>query len=295
MSMRAISRSMVLPVVLCGLSVAPMMARAQNDGTNGPPKVLWIVREYTKPGKGGMMHEKTEGALVQALQSNHVNFHYLALTSLSGPDRALFLSGFASFADMETAEKSMDANPNPAAAAAIERANVADGDLLSSSDESTWVRRDDMSMNSHGLMGDRYMQISSYTVRPGHGAEWEELVKMVKAGYAKGVPDGSWDMFENHYGSTGEVYLVVTLLKSMSEVDGMLGSDKAFADAMGADGMKKMGELEARCIESQQRSLFAISPAMSNPPEEWVKAEPEFWAPKKLMTGKKKEEMKPMQ
>jgi hypothetical protein len=294
MKIPLMSRLVLVPVVLCTMSVAPMVVRAQDDGTAGPPKVLVVIREMVKPGRNGMMHERTEGEFAQLLRENHVDFHYLALTSLSGPDRALFFSGYSSMAEWEAADKRMGMS---SAAAAMDRANVADGDLLSESGESVWLRKDDLSMNPHDLKGDRYMQISQYFVKPGHVAEWEELVKMVKEGYAKGVPEASWVMFEQRYGPSGNAYIVVTPLKSLAEVDGMLGSGKAFADAMGESGMKKMGQLEASCVESWQMNLFAFSPRMSNPPEQWVKDEPDFWAPKKMMPMKKdekKDTMKPM-
>jgi hypothetical protein len=250
----------------------------------------------TKPGKSGMLHEKTEGAFVAAIKANHLDIRYLALTSLSGPDRALFLSGYPSLAAWEEERKATD--KNAAAAAALDHANVADGDLLAESAQSVWLRKDELSMNPHDLKGDRYMQISQYFVKPGHVAEWEELVKLVKEGYAKGVPEASWSIFEQRYGPSGNAYIVVTPLKSLGEVDGMLGSGKAFADAMGESGMKKMGQLEASCVESWQMNLFAFSPRMSNPPEQWVKDEPDFWGTKKMMMPMKKDEkketMKPM-
>jgi hypothetical protein len=279
------------------MSVAPMVVRAQDNGVAGPPKVLVVVREMTKPGRGGMMHERTEGAFLQALRANHVDDHYLAMTSMSGPDRALFFSGYASLAEWEAANKSMYANPNPTAADAIDRANVADGDLLSETAQSVWRRDDDLSMNEHGLHGDRYMEIEQFMVKPGRTAEWEELVKLVKDGYQKGIPDASWVTFEQVFGTAGNGYIVIIPLKSLAEVDEHHAGGKAFVDAMGKDGMKKLADLSAACIESQQTNLFAFSPKMSNPPEAWVKDEPDYWGTKKMMPMKKdekKDTMKPM-
>ena len=292
MKIMLISRFVMLPVVLCTMIVAPRVVRAQDDGTTGPPKVLLIVREMMKPGRNGMMHEKTEGAYVAAIKANHLDIHYLAMTSLSGPSRALFFSGYGSVAAWEDESKALD--KNVAGAAALDRANVADGDLLAEQAQSVWLRQDELSMNPHDLKGARYMQISQYFVKPGHVAEWEELVKLVKEGYTKGVPEASWVVYEQRYGPSGSAYIVLTPLKSLTEVDGMLGSGKAFSDAMGESGMKKMGQLEASCVESWQMNLFAFSPKMSNPPEQWVKDEPDFWAPKKMMTPVKKDEKKPM-
>ena len=63
MKLILILKSIFLPMVLCVASAAPSMMYAQNDGSDGPPKVLVIHREFTKPGKGGAQHQKTEGAL----------------------------------------------------------------------------------------------------------------------------------------------------------------------------------------------------------------------------------------
>jgi hypothetical protein len=288
-------KRMMVPAVLCAMSFAPRAVCAQDNGLNGPPKMLVVHREMLKPHRGGM-HEKTEGAFVAAVKANHVDIHYFAMTSMSGPDRALFFSGYGSMADWEADEMSM--GKHAAGLAAMDHANVADGDLLAETGQSVWLRQDELSMNPHDLKGDRYMQISQYMVKPGHVAEWEELVKLVKEGYAKGVPEASWVMFEQRYGPSGSAYVVLTPMKSLSEVDGMLSGGKAFADAMGEGGMKKMEQLEASCIESWQMNLFAFSPGMSNPPEQWVKDEPDYWGTKKKMMPMKKDEkkddMKPM-
>lgn len=278
MNTASISKFVLMPVVLCMVSAAPMMARAQGDGTNGPPKVLVIHREFTKPGKEGAAHEKTEGAFVDAVKANHGQLHYLAMTSLSGVDRALFFSGYPTFAAWE--EEELNVSKNPALASAMDSSNQADGDLLSATDKSVWVRRDDLSLNDTGIAHARYLQISQYVIRPGHSTEWEDAVKLLTAAYKKGVPEAHWTMFASRYGNLGNAYLVVTTVKSGSQMDQMLGSGKAFREAMGEEGMQKLQALESSAIQSQQTNLFAISPKMSNPLDTWVKADPDFWNPK---------------
>jgi hypothetical protein len=56
--------------------------------------------------------------------------------------------------------------------------------------------------------------------------------------------------------------------------------DKQFAENMGGEGMKKLSELESSAVEFTQTNLFLFNPAMSYPPDAWVKADPEFWKPK---------------
>jgi hypothetical protein len=277
-------------VALCGVlfsfsMVAPSYAAAQSDGVNGPPKVLFIEREFTKPGRDGALHEKSESEFVSALREAKAPMHYLALQSISGPNRALFLMGYSSFADM--AETHKDMAKIPGLNAKLDAMGVRDGDLLASESSSIWVLNTEQSMNMRGLTGDRLMEISKYVVKPGHGHEWDEVLKMVKDAYAKGVPDASWAMYDQAYGADGDAHLIIVPLKSMAEIDHNFTEDKNFMDAMGPDGMKKLEALMASCVESSMTNLFAFSPKMSNPPEAWVKAEPDFWRPKPMAPKKK--------
>jgi hypothetical protein len=288
----------LLTCVLLGLASGALAAlHAQDDGSNGPPKVLVIQREFTKPGKEGALHEKTEAAFLHALEEGHARPRYLAVVSLSGQPRALFLNGYPSFAAWEEENKGIE--NDAALSSALDRAYVADGDLLSETNQSVWMRREDLSLNSGNLDGARYMEFTQFLVRPGHMKDWDELVKMVQQGYRKGVPEANWTVFQQQYGTAANAFLVITPLKSLTEVDHMMTSDKGFTDAMGEEGMKRLRELEVVCIESEQTNLFRINPRMSYPREAWVKADPTFWKPKPVGTAKvattKKVQAKPAQ
>jgi hypothetical protein len=198
----------------------------------------------------------------------------------------LFFSGYASLAAWEEETKSV--YKDAALAAAMDRVNMADGDLLTEFDQSVWSRRDDLSFNAGNLQGDRYMEIIQFVIRPGHTSEWEEVVKMVQEGYKKGVPDANWAMFQMLYGTGGNTFIAVIKYKSLAEADKNMASNKQFADAMGEDGLKKLDELEAKCVESRQTNLFAFSPEMSYPPDAWTKAEPDYWKQPKAAPAAKK-------
>jgi len=281
--MKLTAKHIATGLMLCMLGSAGAIM-AQDDGTNGPPKVLFIVREMLKPGKGGAMHEKTEGAYLSTLAAHKAPIHYLAMNSITGVDRALFFSGYPSFAAMEDERKAM--GKMAGLMDALDHANVADGELLSETAESIWTRSDSMSYNAGNLKGKRYMEISQYFIKPGKGEEWEELVKLVKAAYMKGVPSASWSMYEEAYGTGGHAYLVLWPLSSMSDIDKNFASDKDFVAAMGKDGMKKLAELEAECVESTQTNLFSFSPKMSSPPQAWIDAEPDYWKAPKAAVAK---------
>jgi hypothetical protein len=269
--------SSTLPLLISLSFGAPFAVLAQDVLPTS--KVLVISREYTKPGKDGAPHQTVEGAYPRALAAGKIPLYYFAAVSLSGPPRALFFHGYSSFAEMAAANKA--ATSDSTLSATIDRTNAADADLLSSKDYSVWVKRDDLSLNPGFRVGSRYEEISQFVVRPGHYKEWEELVKMVIDGYKKGVPGAHWGTYEEAYGATGGLFLVITTIKVATELDTEEAQDKQFEEAMGTDDMKKMQELEAACVESRQTNLFVIDPKMSYPPEAWVKADPDFWTAKK--------------
>src|ERR1700687_5087245 len=126
--MNRFARSILAAFVL--LPVGGYVSAAAQDMSNPPlpPKVLVIGREYTKPGKSGVAHEKTESAFVQAMRRAKWPTHYLAVESLSGKSRALFLTGYDSF---EAWEKDQSAQQkNATLSADLARAWAADGELL---------------------------------------------------------------------------------------------------------------------------------------------------------------------
>jgi hypothetical protein len=263
-----------------------LAAQEMSSGTPAPPKVLVIFREFVKPGKAGMPHQKSESIFVQALVRAKWPSHYLALTSMSGRPRALFISPYPSFEAWE--KDNLASEKNAALSATLDRAAIADGDLLSDTDQTVAVYSEDYSLRSSiDIPHMRYFEISLYRVRLGHRKDWDDLIKLVKAGYEK-IPAVHWATYEVTYGQEGHVYLVFTGLKSASEIDQEPSQDKDFEAALGEDGMKKLGELESAAIENVQSSLFAFSPKMSYVTEEWIKADPDFWKVKSGAAAPKK-------
>lgn len=290
------SKKMGHALIFCILAgtVSTLAAQSSPDGVTPPPKVLVIFREFVKPGKSGAPHQKTESAFVQAMTAAKWPTRYLAMDSMSGKPRSLFFTGYDSFAAWEKDNKATEQNAT--LSAALDRAAVADGELLASADGSVLIYREDLSLNANvNIAQYRYFEISRFVVRQGHDKEWEALVKMYSDGFAKAAPNVRWATYSSMYGQdNGGVYIVLTPLKSLAEVDGESGDNKKFEAQLGEDGMKKLAELTAACVESTQTNLFSFSPKMSYPRDEWVKTDPGFWKPKVAAPAKKAEE-KPAQ
>ncbi|HTC75970.1 MAG TPA: hypothetical protein VK684_10360 [Edaphobacter sp.] len=274
-------------LVFLGLVSCPNVAAAQDGaGVPPPPKVLVIQREVLKPGRAGNTHLKTEGAFVQAMTAAKWPTHYFAVESLSGVSRALFLLGYPSFAAWE--KDNADMAKNATLTAAFDHASLVDGEQLSEFSSGVFLYNEEDSLRANvDIAHMRYFEISQFRVKAGHQKDWNDLVKMYKSGYEK-VPNAKWAVFESMYGmDNGGLYLVFNPMRSLAEVDEALGDSKKFEAALGPDGMKKLSELTALCIESSQTNLFQFNPKMSYPAEEWIKADPSFWAPKMAVAAKK--------
>jgi hypothetical protein len=270
-------QGIALPLLVFSFAGSVAVSARAQEKTIASQKILTIQREFTKPGKEGAAHEKSEAAFSKAMGDAKATDHYYALTSLSGRPRVLFLSTYASFAEIEAERKKV--NSNASLSAELDRANEADGDLLAETNSSMWMRRDDLSLNQGYRVGARYEVLTQFVVRPGHMGEWTELVKLVIGAYKKGVPDAHWGTYEELYGG-GSAFLVITTLRSGEEIDSNFAKDPKFIEALGPEGLKKLEALEASCVESRQSNLFRIAPKMSYPPDQLVQAEPEFWTPK---------------
>lgn len=268
---------------LCILAGGAGAAAAQD--MTAPPKVLVVQREWVKPGKGGAMHDKSESNFVNAFAAAKWPTHYFAAQSMSGRPRVLFFVGYPSFEAWEKDNKAIEANAT--LSAALDRANVSDGELLSDFDQGVYVFDPDLSLRTGDIVHSRYFEVSRYVVKPGHRAEWLQLVKMYQDGMTKASPTANWAVFDSYYGAdNGGLYLAISKMTSLAEDDAGMNDDKKFADAVGPAGMKKIGELTAACLDSAQTNLFSFNPKMSYPDPAWIAADP-FWKPKAAMAAKK--------
>jgi hypothetical protein len=269
----------MLKPILFGLSFAAASSLVAAQQTASLPMVLQITREYTKPYKGSAAHDKTESAFVQAMTRAKFPVYYEALNSMSGKSRALYLTQYGSFADWEKAIEIVDKNPT--LAGDLERAGIADGELLNEVDSGVYVRDDELSYKPHAdISHARYMEAFVFLVRPGHTGEFREAVKMVKAAHDKAGDSAHWAMFGMAFGGERGTYVALTADNSLADIDTGFASDKKFGEALGELGGKKLDSLAAAAFESWHNELFSVNPKQSYVDPAWIKADSDFWRPK---------------
>lgn len=281
--------SKIGPVML-GLSLAfagSSIAAAQDAASSTAPVVLQITREFTKPYKGGAAHDKTESAFVTAQTKAKFPAYYVAMNSMTGKSRALFMTRYTSFAEWEKDNKIIDTNP--AFSAEMERASIADGELLDSVDSEVFTLDRDLSYHSHNdLAHHHFYQIAVFHVKPGHRKEWIEVVNMVKAAHDKMGDSTHWGMYEAAFGGEDGTYIAITGDPTMAVIDQAFADNEKFVDAVGGkEGMGKLDELFGQAVDTSHTELFWVNPKQSYVSEDWIKADPDFWRPKATMSAAK--------
>jgi hypothetical protein len=272
-----------LSPILLGLTLAvagsgPAAAQDQSPATVSVPKYLQVTVEYTKPGKGGLAHDKTESAFVQAMTKAKFPIHYVAFNSMSGKTRAIYLAHFDSFDALQKANKVFDA---PATAGEFEKLNVADGELLEETRQLIFSYVPDLSYHSRHPNGQiRYLEARILHVHPGHGKEFEELVKMWIAAADKAGSADHWGAYRVEYGEQIGSYIFLTSDNSLADIDQSNAEEPKFTAALTDDDRKKMRELRAAAIDTDRFELYSVNPAQSYVPDEYIQADPSYWKPK---------------
>jgi hypothetical protein len=265
-----------LTLTLAGLGVAA----AQDSSDMKPPAVIQINREWLKPGKGGAMHDKSEAAFVNLMNKGKLQGHYIALNSMSGKPRALYMTRYPSFEAWENDNNIF--NKNASLAAELDRDIVADSEFLEGMDAAVLAYNEELSFHprpdfSHA----RYYELTAFKVRLGHEKEWREVTKMYKEACEKAGSSMHWGTYEVLYGGEGGTYISLTHRDNLAEIDKERADGKKIMEAMGGEeGAAKLDEKFSAAVESVRTELFAINPKQSYVDEATMKADADFWKPK---------------
>ena len=241
-----------------------------------PPHLLRIFREDIKSGKGAA-HEKVESAYARAFsKSGYPN--YLGLDSTTGTSQAWFTEFYDSYESMEKAIHLSQTEPLKTTLAQLD---AQDGELRSGERGMIATYQKDLSYLPvpSNLPKARFVTINMVRVRPGHVADFAEMRKLVNAAFAKSESKQRRVVYSVNSGAPAGTYLILAAMDSLKTMD-PLPSAMSMPDAFGADNLARYNKLAAEIVISSENTMFAVNPRMSNPPKEFIAADPDFWAPK---------------
>jgi hypothetical protein len=258
------------------IALAPAALGAQAAPAAPVFNVLTVYRETVKVGKGAA-HDTHEEAWAAANAAANSPTPMIAMTAMSGSPEIWYMSAFPTWADYE---KSNKAGESPALAAIGKKFSSMEGEYLSDGRLMVLTYRADLSYGGPAdLPSSRYNSVTRISVRPGHGDEYEENRKMVKAAHESAKLSDKYSMWQAASGAPAGTFFLFVARKSLGEIDeGAAIHGAAYQAALGgAEGQKKMNANAAAAIISSQTDHFAFSPQQSLPPADWVTADPGFW------------------
>ena len=271
----------IRPILCISLLAAGVgIAVAQDSSEMKPPAVIQINREWLKPGKSGAVHDRSEAAFVNLMNKGKLKGHYIALNSMTGKSRALYMTSYPSLEAWENDNKIFLSNAS--LGAELDRAIAADGDMLEGTDSAVLSYNEGLSYHPHPDHSHaRYYELTVFRVRLGHEKEFREITKMYKEAMDKAGSKDHWGMYEMMYGGDAGTYIGLTNRASLTEIDESIANGKKFVEAVGGEeAVDKMNKLFGEAVESVRSELFTINPKQSYVDEATMKADADFWRPK---------------
>jgi hypothetical protein len=242
-----------------------------------PPHLLRIFREDIKSGKNAV-HENVESGYVRAFSKTSYP-SYLGLDGITGTNQAWFLESHDSYESMDKAIHVGETEPLKSKLAQLD---AEDGELRTGERNMVAVYQSDLSYLPvpSNLAKARFVGIGTVRVHPGHSADFAEMRKLVNAAYAKSGSKQRRVVYSVVSGAPAGTYLILSAMDSLKAMDPPPSGMMSMLDAFGADNLARYNKLQSEIVISSENTMFEVNPKMSNPPKEFIAADPDFWAPK---------------
>ena len=254
-----------------------------------PPKLLLIIREDIKEGKGAA-HEQNEARFMRAAAAAKFPVNILGLQTITGTSQAWFLEPYDSF---ESIGKSRAAMQNPE----LGNIDALDGEYRSGSRSWIAAYRPELSFHGQQLMQSlpkmRYFNIITMRTRQEHDQDFVELGRMAVAAAERSMGDQPVATYQVVSGAANGTYLLFEPSESLKALDEAPERSHNRFQAMGDAGAKRFMKMAGETIAQQEALLFALDPKMSYVSREIIAADPAFWNPHREEPGEPAKDAKP--
>jgi quinol monooxygenase YgiN len=263
--------------------IAPVAVQAQGD-------YLDVYVAHVKPEKVADF-EALARKVVDANRHNNGD-HWMALETVYGEgDTYMFVSGRQNYAEIDKG--------GDAFFGALNKAYGKDGaqkilhdweSCLSGSRSELRKRRWDLSRKAPDaasyakFIGEsRVLRTTAVHVRPGHIAEFEDLLKEAKTAGERAANTQAVLVSQVIEGGRGTTFYITSLRTGLGGFD----NNPTLHEILGEEGYKKFQQLSADSIANTDSAIYRFSAELSNPPQEVIAAAPDFWNPKPAVAAHK--------
>jgi hypothetical protein len=265
-----LSALLVLGTASLATAQSPMPA-----GPTPPPPIIQRFREMVKIGRADA-HEANERAWAGAYAKTKLPYYSIALTSMSGPNDAWWLSAWQSFKQFDEMNAALAKNKE--FQVANTQFSAKDAEYVSDGIGSLWALRQDLSYRDTVDWSKMHAyQMIAIRARPGHDGDFKQIALKIRATHQAAGTGAHWAMYQGMMGVPDGTYLVIVPLKSVADIDVGMKEDAQFAKTLGEAGGKELDKLSSDGIISVETNLYAVSAKMSYVSEDWRAADADFW------------------
>jgi len=252
-----------------------------------PRKVLLLEREEIKMGKLAD-HEREANRFVQLLahakSMKEPTYNRIGMTPIAGnPNEVTYIYFYDSLDEWAKSQQNIEKwtnTPGPMKTFFDKINEPYDGgeDLHTSQRSLIAVYQPELSYNPRANIGTaRYLSVTTLRAKPGHYGDFLKVVGMYISALKKMKSDDHFAVYEVQGGAREGLFLVLSSMPSLAEMDAMMERGKEFPKAMG-DKLGEFEELVSKSMDPSDTVIYAFRPTMSHPPDEIVKADPTFWS-----------------
>jgi hypothetical protein len=265
----------VIPAFVCTMMAEDNTATVSKTG---PPKFLNMVHQQLKPGRSGA-YDELETSLARIYNRENLPIFWLELESMTGPSEVLYLHFFDSAEEMGKATEALSAGltADPKLKEMQDRLLQ---DNISSATSVLAVRRDDLGYraNSMDFSKMRMLHLTTIFGHPGYErafmqAEWSlsEASERVNA-------KAAWAVYEVTAGLPEPSFVIVTPMRSLTDVDDALETNQALRKVGGGAVEENLQELGRVAYGASDSQLFSVHQKASHVSREFAAGDPNFWS-----------------
>jgi hypothetical protein len=242
---------------------------------NSQPKLLMIERESVKPGRSSE-HARHEANWPAAFEKAKYPDHYIALTSMTGPREAWYVSPWDSHAAMgESFKRDIK---DDALMKEMDALALKDSEYISDVRTIQAAAMPEISVGKFPEMGKaRFFQVMTMRVKPGGEMLFVEAAKAYASAAKKVNPDVSYRVYAVIAGMPGPTYLIFSTVADYAEFDAKQRDEEALWKGASGDELTALQKFSAEGMVDVEVNRFRLDPRQSYVPKETRDQDPEFW------------------
>ena len=243
------------------------------------PKMLIIDREEVKIGRNAA-HARNEAGWPAAYEKAGSRHYEFAVTSMTGPNEAWYISTWDSHAALGSSMKRDE--KDPVLSAELARLALADSEYISDSRILEAMDRADLSTGEFpDLSKMRFFEVTTFRIRAGHEKQFEDAAKAYGAAAKRAAPKSSFRIYQVIAGMPGANYLIFSSVEEYAQFDQTLSDDQATWKAATDTEMDLLTKCATEAIIDTEKNRFRLDPTQSYVPKSIREKDPDFWSPKK--------------